>query len=133
MFSNDQTVGYVAITQKDNPRLSSETNREGLLDYGAATGDFIALIQTVLTHLRSKPYEQYAAAVRRAREQQRPPREAIDAQFKKLRAGALDEDAARELAKLESAVTSEREVAEVQVARTQDLSWSWALGGVRFA
>lgn len=122
MFSNDQTVGYVSITQEANPALRDKTNREGLLEQGAATGDFVALIQTVLTYLRSKPYEQYAAANRRAREQKKPPKESVDEQFKRLRNGALTDDAKKAVDKLESAVVAERDVAHLQIARTQDLA-----------
>lgn len=122
MFSNDQTVGFVSISQSENPRLRDKTNREGLLEYGAATGDFVALIQTVLAYLRSKPYEQYAAANRRAREQSKPPRESVDEQFRELRTGALSPDTAKAIERLEAAVASEREVAQMQVARTQDLA-----------
>lgn len=122
MFSNDQTVGFVSISQQGNPKLRDKTNREGLLENGAATGDLIALIQTVLAYLRSKPYEQYAAANRRARDQRRPPREAIDEQFRRLRAIPLDDRASKAVEKIESAIQSEREVARVQIARTQDLA-----------
>ncbi len=122
MFSNDQTVGYISISQKENPQLRDKTNREGLLESGAATGDFIALIQTVLVYLRSKPYEQYAAANRRAREKKNPPRESVDEQFRSLRSTSLSEKTIQAIDKLESAISSERELAETQVARTQDLA-----------
>lgn len=122
MFSNDQTVGYVSISQNENPRLRDKTNREGLLEFGASTGDFIALIQTVLAYLRSKPYEQYAAANRRAREQKRPPSQVVDDEFRKLRALGLGERAEKSVEKLQSSVTAEREVAQMQIARTQDLA-----------
>lgn len=122
MFSNDQTVGYVSISQNENPRLRDKTNREGLLEFGAATGDFIALIQTVLAYLRSKPYEQYAAANRRAREQKRPPSQVVDDEFKRLRSLGLGDRAEKSVEKLQSSVTAEREVAQRQIARTQDLA-----------
>lgn len=122
MFSNDQTVGFVSISQQGNPQLRDKTNREGLLEFGAATGDFVALIQTVLAYLRSKPYERYAASNRRARDQRRPPREALDEQFQQLRAIPLEERAMKAVERIESAIQSEREVARVQIARTQDLA-----------
>lgn len=122
MFSNDQTVGYVSISQSGNPKLRDKTNREGLLEFGAATGDFIALIQTVLSYLRSKPYEQYTAANRRAREKKQPPGHAVDDQIEKIRSTDLTEQAKLAVDRLEAAVTAEREVARTQVARTQDLA-----------
>lgn len=58
-LSNDQVVGFIKISQKENPKLKDKTNREGLIDEGNATGDFIALLQTILSYIRQKPYAQY--------------------------------------------------------------------------
>lgn len=58
-LSNDQVTGYVAITQKDNPLLRDKTSREGLVDTGHPTDDFIALLQIFLAWVRAKPYHQY--------------------------------------------------------------------------
>lgn len=122
MFSNDQTVGFVSISQRDNPQLQDKTNREGLLEQGNATRDFVSLIQTVLSYLRSKPYEQYAAANRRARERNKPVRETVDAQFAQLKSGALTLPAQQAIDQLEVAIAREREISEQQIARTQDLA-----------
>ncbi len=43
-LSNDQVVGYINITSEANPRLKDKTNREGLIEDGNATEDFIVLI-----------------------------------------------------------------------------------------
>lgn len=58
-LSNDQVTGYVTITQKDNPRLRDKTSREGLVDTGHPTEDFIALLQIFLAWVRAKPYQKY--------------------------------------------------------------------------
>jgi signal transduction histidine kinase len=58
-LSNDQVVGFVNITQKGNPRLIDKTSREGLIDAGNPTHDFITLIQIFLAWVRKKPYAQY--------------------------------------------------------------------------
>jgi signal transduction histidine kinase len=58
-LSNDQVVGYVNITQKGNPNLQDKTNREGLIEQGNATADFIALLRIFLSYVRSKPYARY--------------------------------------------------------------------------
>src|SRR6185437_11943826 len=58
-LSNDQVTGYVTITQKDNPRLRDKTSREGLVDTGHPTDDFIALLQIFLAWVRAKPYQKY--------------------------------------------------------------------------
>lgn len=58
-LSNDQVVGYVNITQKDNPNLKDKTNREGLIEEGNATSDFIALLQIFLAYIRQVTYKKY--------------------------------------------------------------------------
>lgn len=57
--SNDQVVGFVSISQEENPELKDKTNREGLIDTGHATEEFRALLQLILAWIRKKPYEQY--------------------------------------------------------------------------
>lgn len=58
-LSNDQVVGFVNITQKENPDLKDKTSREGLIDTGNPHGDFIHLLQIFLAWVRKKPYTQY--------------------------------------------------------------------------
>lgn len=58
-LSNDQVVGYVNITQQENPSLKDKTNREGLIDEGNATSDFVALLQIFLAYIRKSVYGQY--------------------------------------------------------------------------
>ena len=58
-LSNDQVIGIVKISHKENPRLRDKTNREGLVEDGFATTDFIKLLQTFLVYVRSVPYKQY--------------------------------------------------------------------------
>jgi signal transduction histidine kinase len=65
-LSNDQVVGYVNITQTDNPKLQDKTNREGLIDQGDSTSDFVELLRLVLAWVRKKPYAQYRANLRTA-------------------------------------------------------------------
>ena len=122
MFSNDQMVGYVKITQAGNPKLRDKTNREGLLETGRATRDFVVLVQTVLSYLRSKPYEQYAAANRRARERDLRTHR-LDRHIKALRKSAdLPDRALKHLDALEASIRAERELASMQVARTEQLA-----------
>lgn len=58
-LSNDQVVGVVDISQKDNPKLQDKTSREGLVDMGDATDDFRALLQIFLAWVRKDPYTKY--------------------------------------------------------------------------
>lgn len=54
-LSNDQVVGCIKISQKNNPDLRDKTNREGLIQ-GTETSDFIALIQIFLKYVRDEIY-----------------------------------------------------------------------------
>lgn len=67
-LSNDQVVGFVNITQKGNPKLRDKTNREGLIDIGDATSDFIHLLQIFLFWVRKKPYAQYLAKQKKGKD-----------------------------------------------------------------
>lgn len=57
-----------------------------------------------------------------AREQKRPPSQVVDDEFKRLRSLGLGDRAEKSVEKLQSSVTAEREVAQMQIARTQDLA-----------
>lgn len=122
MFSNDQSVGFVTITQVNNPQLRDKTNREGLLESGRATRDFVVLIQTVLSYLRSKPYEQYASANRRVREKELKEHR-LGRHIESLRNDfSLPSKALGHLDALEVAIHAERELSAMQVARTEQLA-----------
>ena len=69
LFSNDQIVGYVTISQKNNPKLKDKTNREGLIEEGHAREDLIKICQLILRYLRAKPYAQYLIDKKRRREE----------------------------------------------------------------
>ncbi|MDE2865552.1 MAG: sensor histidine kinase [Gemmatimonadota bacterium] len=58
-FSNDQTVGWIDITHRDNPRLRDKTSREGLIDTGGATRDLIFLAKVFLSYLKQYPFARY--------------------------------------------------------------------------
>ena len=58
-FSNNQIVGCVYISQKNNPLLKDKTNREGLIEDGKALDDFINVLKLLLSYLRKKPYAKY--------------------------------------------------------------------------
>ena len=53
-LSNDQTIGYISISAKDNPALKDKTNREGLLEIGNAYGDFTSLICGLLGYIKKE-------------------------------------------------------------------------------
>ncbi|THD60601.1 sensor histidine kinase [Phenylobacterium sp.] len=58
-LSNDQVVGFVNISQAENPNLRDKTSREGLVDSGLAVDDLRSLLQALLAWVRKTPYEQY--------------------------------------------------------------------------
>ena len=58
-FSNDQLVGFIDISCLTNPQLKDKTNREGLIETGDVTRDFITLIQVILVYIHDKYYNEY--------------------------------------------------------------------------
>jgi anti-sigma regulatory factor (Ser/Thr protein kinase) len=68
-LSNDQVVGFVDISKKENPNLIDKTNREGLIETGNATKDFIILLQSFLLYIRQHPYAQYKSQIEQAERQ----------------------------------------------------------------
>ncbi|NKM89310.1 ATP-binding protein [Rhizobium laguerreae] len=58
-LSNDQVIGIVNISQKENPALRDKTSREGLIDTGPATDDFFWILKLVLAWIRGRPYSEY--------------------------------------------------------------------------
>ena len=58
-FSNDQIIGWIDITQKDNPKLRDKTNREGLIETGGAARDLIFLVQLFLSYIKQVSYARY--------------------------------------------------------------------------
>lgn len=58
-LSNDQVVGFVNISQAENPNLRDKTSREGLVDAGQAVDDLRSLLQALLAWVRKSPYGQY--------------------------------------------------------------------------
>jgi signal transduction histidine kinase len=84
-LSNDQVVGFIDITKKDNPRLKDKTNREGLIEEGNATKDFIALLQTILLYVRQHPYAQYKHKIEQEEQQRINKLRVVDAKFEALK------------------------------------------------
>lgn len=58
-FSNDQIVGWIDISQEENPNLRDKTNREGLIEKGNAVLDFKFLIPTFLSYIKQYHYSRY--------------------------------------------------------------------------
>lgn len=56
-LSNNQVVGCVDISQKENPKLRDKTNREGLIEEDNAKADFILLLQLFLSFIRNEAFK----------------------------------------------------------------------------
>ena len=110
-FSNDQTIGWIDITQKQNPDLRDKTNREGLIETGGAADDFIFLVRVFLSFVKQHHYAQYqaqkirrrAAEVARGRLVARELRE-----LKKVLRERRETEAVRRVTRIERAYGKER-------------------------
>jgi signal transduction histidine kinase len=65
-LSNDQVVGFVNISQAENPNLRDKTSREGLVDAGLAVDDLRSLLQAFLAWVRKSPYELYRQKIKQS-------------------------------------------------------------------
>ena len=58
-LSNDQTIGWIAITHEHNQDLRDKTNREGLIGSGGAADDLIFLAKLFLSYVKQYPFARY--------------------------------------------------------------------------
>ena len=89
-LSNDQVVGYVNITQEENPKLKDKTNREGLIEEGNATDDFIALLRTILRYIRAYEFKKYRLGIKRKDAHDIFRTEQVQREFDRIREAAKD-------------------------------------------
>lgn len=121
--SNDQTVGWVYITQKENPGLKDKTSREGLLENGEEVPQFIAIIQCLLAWLRSKKYQQYLEDKRITHDTEAIDLRREDSLLSDLRRMLHDnKDANRALDKLTDHYSKVRSVYESRIKITENLA-----------
>lgn len=122
-LSNDQVVGCVYISQKENPNLKDKTNREGLIEEGRALEDFIGILQLILRYLRKKPFAQYLIDKQRRNEIDRikrgRPSELIETAKKQY---SDDEKAMAFLRNFESSYTKEKRTLEDRIQKTENLA-----------
>lgn len=84
-LSNDQVVGFVDISKSGNPALKDKTNREGLIEEGYATRDFIVLLHSFLLFVRQHPYKQYQERVNQQKEQKMKQLRVVASKFDELK------------------------------------------------
>lgn len=122
-LSNDQVVGFVDITKKGNPLLKDKTNREGLIEEGRATRDFIMLIHSFLLFIRQHPYEQYKQKIRLIKEQKDAEIRVTEKKFQRLYDALKDNKEALDLYKdLHSAYYKEKEIYNNRINITEELA-----------
>ncbi|MDR1198166.1 MAG: HAMP domain-containing histidine kinase [Prevotellaceae bacterium] len=84
-LSNDQVVGFIDISKKENPNLKDKTNREGLIETGGATRDFVGLLQSFLLYIRQHPYAQYKYKMAQQEQQEINKLRIVNAKFEALK------------------------------------------------
>ena len=122
-LSNDQVVGCVYISQKENGNLRDKTNREGLIDDGRALTDFVSILQLILRYIRRKPYAKYLIEKKQKAEHDRiksgKPLELIEVAKKKY---SNNPQALTFLNSFASSYTKEKKVLEDRISKTENLA-----------
>ncbi len=122
-LSNDQVVGCVDISQKNNPLLKDKTNREGLIDEGRALEDFINLLQLLLRYFRKILYVQYQIDKKKRADiiniKDGKPLDIIESVKKKA---PQDENTQKLLASFEKSYKYEKEVYADRIRKTENLA-----------
>ncbi len=122
-LSNDQVVGCVDISQKENPLLKDKTNREGLIDEGRALEDFINLLQVLLRYFRKILFAQYLIDRDKRAEisniKEGKPLDIIESVKKKT---SQDKSAQKLLDSFEKSYKYEKEVYADRIRKTENLA-----------
>lgn len=122
-LSNDQVVGFVNISQKNNPKLKDKTNREGLIDEGNATEDFIVLLQSFLAYIRQKPYARYRKDIENKKDQDLVIHGQVQKKFEELKVAVGDNKKALDiLTKAENDYTAEKRYLTRRAETTEELA-----------
>jgi len=122
-LSNDQVVGYVNITQKNNPKLKDKTSREGLIEEGEATEDFITLLQIFLSYIRQYPYSIYRQGLETKNVHDIYKKKQVQLTLDELKEATKDNKKVRELvSKVESNYKVEYEYLNRRAETTEELA-----------
>lgn len=107
-LSNDQIVGRIKITKFGNPHLKDKTNREGLIEKGNYTTDFICIIQSFLSYIRNGAYAAYLTDKEKKSQLDKIRKDAVSKEISNLRNQLKDDKHALALlTQLENAYKSE--------------------------
>lgn len=89
-LSNDQIVGFVDISKEKNPNLKDKTNREGLIEEGSSSKDFVNLLHVFLLYIRKNPYQRYQQLVLQRKLQIEKHNDKIKGDFEELKSQIQD-------------------------------------------
>lgn len=122
-LSNDQVIGVVKISHSDNPKLRDKTNREGLIDDGNATSDFIKLLQVFLKYIRKVPYSQYQINNERREHQKQLSEQKLEFNIAELHEIIKDnKDAVQKLDEIAKEYKSEKHFLTKRAETTENLA-----------
>lgn len=124
-FSNDQIIGWIDITQQDNPNLRDKTSREGLIEIGGASVDLIFLVQTFLSYIKQHPFARYQVDQRRRNTAKSVysgvvAQHLLDLKTELKKSG--EQSRARQVAKVEAEYKREKEYLSRRAEMTEDLA-----------
>jgi len=124
LLSNDQTVGFVYISQDGNPGLRDKTSREGLIDSGVAYRDFLGLLQLLISYIRANDFGRYLAeSNRRSEAKSRLAIAEIDQRIAAVKTAVKDDASARRaFDEFEKVYKVERTFMQARVERSEDLA-----------
>ena len=122
-FSNDQIVGRVNITKANNTHLKDKTNREGLIDDGYYTQDFICIIKTLLAYLRKTAYKHYQESQKKKDSVEKQRKDAVKKAIETLAEQFSDNKTASTLiTQLKSSYENEKRYLLERAERTEALA-----------
>ncbi|MCY4481291.1 MAG: ATP-binding protein [Spirochaetaceae bacterium] len=124
-FSNDQIIGWVDISQEENPQLRDKTNREGLIETGGAAEEFVFLIQTFLSYIKQGPFLRYLMRQRKRSEARAIRDGLVHEHLSELRTSLENTGEvthAKVVSRIESAYEHERNFLTQRAETTEDLA-----------
>lgn len=124
MFSNDQLIGQIRITKKNNSNLKDKTSREGIIEDSQAFEQLTAIIRTFLSLIRTKLYQTYCAnkeKKKRIEEENRGKK--IEERFRSLEEIVEnDEKAKKAVEELKNSITTQKAVYEKRLDTAENLA-----------
>jgi len=122
-LSNDQVIGRIKISKFGNPHLRDKTNREGLIEDGYYTSDFISIIQSFLSFLRNGAYAAYLNDQKKKAQIASVRRDAVGREIQSLKEQLKgNSQALSYLSKLENAYQTEVRYQNCRVEQTESLA-----------